>query len=183
MKRKISWRGLDTDTIETCTIDLSENEILIQSVIKSKHQPVDIHCEYQIRTNASWVVKSFDVTYSYGNVNRRIYGLRNDTGWIINGKPHEDFNNCVDIDITLTPFTNSLPINRLTWELNKPMIIEVVYLDVLENVIRVAKQQYTRKSETSYNFQNVPNDFEADIIVDNEGFVVHYPNLFERKDG
>lgn len=89
----------------------------------------------------------------------------------------------MDIDIALTPLTNSLPINRLTLAKNKAHITEVVYIDILEGTIRTAFQQYTKKSECVYNFQNVLNDFEATILVDKEGFVVHYPQLFERIDG
>ncbi len=91
-----------------------------------------------------------------------------------------EFKGCIDIDISLTPFTNSLPINRLQWRLNKPQQIKVLFLDILSQEILAVQQRYTKLSETEYKFENVPNDFEAIINVDDSGMVVNYPELFVR---
>lgn len=120
------------------------------------------------------------MTYTLNGIKYSVSASRSNRDWIVNGQVRPDLKNCTDIDISITPFTNSLPINRLRLDLNKPQPIEVLYIDVPENSIRASRQRYTRKSGTVYNFQTIPNDFEADIIVDNDGFVVHYPQLFER---
>lgn len=176
---KLHWKGIYYEFFETCVVNFYENEFLVHSIIEG-NQAMDVRCEYEIKTTPAWKVVSFEIENSFNKISHHISGSHTGTGWIINNRLHEEFKNCVDIDITLTPFTNSLPINRLDLAVDKPQKIEVVYLDVLKNNIRVAHQQYTKKSETNYNFQNIPNDFEANIITDNKGFVVHYPELFER---
>ena len=43
-------------------------------------------------------------------------------------------------------------------------------------------QVYKRISEEKYHYENIPNDFEADITVDENGLVVDYPSLFTRTE-
>jgi hypothetical protein len=161
-------------------VSQGNHEIAIKSSITGNHNNIQYYVKYLIKTTLNWNVVSFDIKYVLNGSRYSISASHVMDSWIINGQLREEFKNCIDIDITLTPFTNTLPIKRLNFQPTKPQPIEVLYIDVLENSIRVARQQYTKNSDTEYNFQNVPNDFEADIIVDNDGFVVHYPELFER---
>lgn len=182
MNRSLIWKGLYYDSIESCIVDVSEKEIVIKSTIIGSHNSIRVTADYQIKTTPYWIVKSFEINYSFNKINRKISGVRSNAEWIIDGQAHNEFKNCVDIDITLTPFTNSLPINRLNLSIDQSKQIDVVYINILEDKLYPVKQQYAKKSLTQYNFQNVPNDFEADITVDKEGFVAHYPELFERAD-
>jgi hypothetical protein len=59
--------------------------------------------------------------------------------------------------------------------------INVIYIDLLEDSIKKVKQKYRRISAEVYHYENVPNDFEAEITVDGAGFVIDYPQLFTRK--
>ena len=100
-----------------------------------------------------------------------------------NGIPAREFAGCIDVDISLTPFTNSLPINRLRWLGNEPAEIQVLFVDVLDQSATVARQCYTKLSDSQFKFETVPNDFEALLTVDASGFVLDYPGLFVRKPG
>lgn len=174
------WKGIYYNSIENCSVDVAAHEIVIKSDITGKHDNISFSCQYHINAAADWKVISFRIIYTLSGVKHTISASHTHKGWMINGQVRPEFNNCTDIDITLTPCTNSLPVNRLKPQNNKPQQIEVLYIDVLENTFRITRQQYTKKSTSVYNFQNVPNDFEADIVVDNDGFVEHYPELFER---
>jgi len=179
MKRVIIWQSEYYRSTETCQVEIPD-EIVINSVITGRHDNTIYTAEYVIKISSEWKVKQFEIAYSLNGIKNLVTGIHHPKGWIINKQERPEFKNCVDIDITVTPFTNSLPINRLKLPVNVPRQIDVLYIDVLENRIYPVKQQYTKKSNTEYNFQNVPNDFEADIGVDKEGFVAHYPGLFER---
>jgi uncharacterized protein len=83
-----------------------------------------------------------------------------------------ELNGCIDIDFTLTPFTNTLPIRRLNWQAGVSQGIQVVY------IVYPARQTYTCLSDTRYHFRM--DDFEREIQVNAEGLVIDYPDLFER---
>lgn len=102
--------------------------------------------------------------------------------WIKEGVPVNEFKGCVDVDISITPFTNTLTINRINLSVNEKKQIDVLYVDVLTRLIKPVRQSYKRISETEYKLESVPNDFEAVITVDKSGLVVNYPDLFERND-
>jgi hypothetical protein len=108
--------------------------------------------------------------------------LQNDGNghWSLSNKPAPEFDNCVDVDIPLTPLTNSLPVNRLKLKQSEEREISVIYIDLLEDEISVKNQKYRRLSKEVYKYENIPNDFEAEIVVDDEGVVVDYPQLFVR---
>lgn len=158
-------------------------EIVISSVLTGALDTLHYTAEYLLKLSHRWQVNQFEISYVLNGISHSVSGAHTPDEWIINRQVKPEFKKCVDIDITLTPFTNSLPINRLRMNQDEPHQLEVLYINVLENRMYPVRQQYTKKSETTYNFQNIPNDFEADIIVDNQGFVVHYPQLFERMEG
>lgn len=181
MKRLLQWESSYYNSTELCSVEFSTSEIAIKSNITGQYDGTQFTADYNIRATSAWRTYSFDIRYTFNDKHYTIEAIHQNDRWLVNGELREEFKNCIDIDITLTPLTNSLPINRLVMKNNKPQQITVFYVDVLENTIRPVHQQYTKKSQTEYNFQNVPNDFEADITVDKNGFVTHYPGLFERK--
>ena len=92
-----------------------------------------------------------------------------------------DFAGCTDIDISCTPFTNTLPIRRLNLKIGESAEIQVLHVDCPQIRFEVSRQRYERLSESQYRFTSLENDFTAIITVDENGFVTDYPELFERK--
>jgi hypothetical protein len=89
-------------------------------------------------------------------------------------------NNCADIDITLTPFTNTLPINRLNLAVGESKEIEVVYFDLPTQNFNPSKQRYTNLGNGVYKYENLASGFTANLKVDNEGIVFNYPGIWHR---
>jgi hypothetical protein len=100
--------------------------------------------------------------------------------WKSGDRDATQFQGCIDIDIPLTPFTNTLPINRLNMPIGSERQIQVFYIDLLEGRLSALDQKYIRREAHLYHYENIPNDFEADIEVDAEGLVIDYPALFKR---
>jgi hypothetical protein len=61
--------------------------------------------------------------------------------WTMNGTLSPEFDECIDVDIPLTPFTNTLPINRLELLQQEQREIKVVYIDILEHQIKSVRQK------------------------------------------
>lgn len=55
----------------------------------------------------------------------------------------------------------------------------MIYINILDNYIKPVKQKYRKNAGGAYKYENIPNDFEADITVDEFGLVIFYPSLFE----
>lgn len=181
MQTNLLWTGREYYSLENCLITTTEFGSDIDSVIVGRYQEKIYRVEYRIKTNQDWETIFLELHSQHSNQRQHwIFESDGKGNWTANGKPSYEFKNCIDVDIPLTPFTNTLPINRLKFVKDIPQDIQVIYLDVLEQQIKPVRQKYIRLSSTSYHYENVPNDFDANIQVDDHGFVVDYPSLFVR---
>jgi hypothetical protein len=181
MQKNILWTGIEYHSLENCILTVTDKGSEINSTIIGTYANELYKVEYRIRTNRYWETTFFEIKSQLYNIIETI-SFRNEGkgNWYVNGQLDEKFNGCIDIDISLTPFTNTLAINRLKLSENEDAQIKVLYLDVLGRKILPVQQKYTRLSQTHYKYENVPNDFESTISVDDLGLVVKYPGLFKR---
>lgn len=136
---------------------------------------------WNIKTNCRWGTVFFDIISRHCNQSQTISYDSDGKGNLTKaGQPQEQFNGCIDIDMSLTPFTNTLPIRRLQLQHPQTREIQVLYCDLPVQQIKPVRQQYTCVSATEYHYENIPNDFEAAILVTGSGLVVDYPSLFVR---
>lgn len=87
----------------------------------------------------------------------------------------------IDVDISSTPFTNTLPIRRLNLREGQSKEIVTAYLQVPGFELTTDRQRYTCLVPGKlYRYESVGNDFTREIKVDSDGLVVNYPGLFRR---
>ncbi|WP_217706299.1 putative glycolipid-binding domain-containing protein [Paenalkalicoccus suaedae] len=87
----------------------------------------------------------------------------------------------IDIDISITPFTNSLPINRLDWERGQERTLTMVYIDAEDFTFKPVEQTYTYLRDEGENrvFSYETESYQTEITVNELGLVVSYPGEFE----
>jgi len=181
MQKNILWTGIEYRSLENCILTITDKGSEISSSIIGAYANELYKIDYQIRTNQYWETNFFEIKSQLNNTIEIIsFQKEGKESWYVNGQPDGKFNGCIDIDISLTPFTNTLPINRLKLSEKEAVQIEVLYVDVLGRKIMPVQQKYSRLSQTDFKFENVPNDFESVITVDDLGLVVEYPGLFKR---
>jgi hypothetical protein len=179
MQTNILWTGREYYSLENCLVTNTGSGSEISSVIVGKYNNLIYRVDYTIRTNQNWETVFTEISYRHNNASDHFVFEGDGKGnWSRNGAPAAGFAGCLDVDIPLTPFTNSLPINRLKLTDNEEREIQVIYIDLLETEIKLVRQKYTRLSKAEYHYENIPNDFEAKITVDESGFVIDYPSLF-----
>jgi uncharacterized protein len=183
MQLNILWTGREYYSLENCLVEITPSGVDIQSVIVGKYESRIYRVEYHIKTNPDWETQFVQIISRHSNREQqfRLHKYSSDR-WIAEGQAVHLFDGCTDVDIAVTPFTNTLPINRLKLNLNETQQVRVVYFDLLQQEVKPVQQQYTRLDELKYHYENIPNDFGADITVDENGFVVDYPSLFTRTD-
>lgn len=135
---------------------------------------------YRIECDNTWRTKSVDITSSTDG--REIH-LRSDGNgnWSTNtGEAIPNLRGIIDVDINATPFSNTLPVNRLKLRIGEGADISTVYIDAVKMHFFVDPQRYTRLSDYVYRYDSRNSDFTRDVLVDDEGLVVEYPGLFRR---
>ena len=89
----------------------------------------------------------------------------------------------LDVDLPITPFTNTLPIRRLGLAAGASAEIAVVYVRAPELSVELDRQRYTCvEPRRRYRYEAVDGSFSADLEVDSLGLVLTYPGLFRRRE-
>jgi hypothetical protein len=97
------------------------------------------------------------------------------------GQPIDELDGCLDIDIWPTPFTNSFPIRREPMAVGQRRQFLMAWVFAPDLTVRPQRQAYTRLSDRLYLFENLDgSDFRAELLVDEDGIVLNYPDLFRR---
>lgn len=181
MHTNILWKGVEYNSLENCLIKKVASGMEITSKIVGSYEDKIYEVRYLIKVNALWQTSLFEIQSKHNEIQQHILFESDCKGnWLQDGHIATDYAGCLDLDIPLTPFTNSLPIRRLQLIAGQSQKIKVIYCDLLAQQITPVSQLYTCISKTEYHYENVPNDFEANIEVDDAGLVLHYPSLFVR---
>lgn len=181
MLANLVWRSKEYPSLENCRAMITSMGSEISSVVIGVVENKIFEIEYNLKINPHWETEQVEIKSTIaGLVKSFIFQSDGKGNWQENGHILEQFDGCIDIDIPLTPFTNTLPIKRLKMQIGQAQLVKVVYLDLLRDEIKPVTQKYARLADREYKYENVPNDFEAVIRVDESGFVLDYPTLFER---
>lgn len=94
------------------------------------------------------------------------------------GRP--ELEGCVDVDLSATPFTNTLPIRRLQLPVRETRDLRTVYVEAPGLAVFVDPQRYTRIGPRVYRYESLDSDFQRNLTVDGHGLVLDYPDMFRR---
>ncbi len=178
--KTLIWKGIFYQSLEYFNLQSDDKNYTVESKIIGCHEDKIYSIDYKIRIDKDWIIQGFLIESEINKVKRTLTGKRIHDQWEINNVINPEFNNFKFIDISLTPFTNTLPINNLKLSGNNSQKINVLYIDVLNHHIRPVQQQYTRTAVNKYLYENIENDFKAEISIDETGLVITYPKLFEK---
>jgi len=86
---------------------------------------------------------------------------------------------CVDVDLELSPSTNTLPIRRLGLDVGETAEIAAAWVRYPSLAVEAARQRYTRLAERRWRFES-GGDFRVELDVDDDGLVLDYPGYWRR---
>jgi hypothetical protein len=182
MKKDLFWTALAWPGLEHLALREDGDGISADGALIALCEGEPVRLSYRITCDRSWRTRRVEVALPLrGRVER--LDSDGDGRWRgAAGEPLAGLDGCVDIDIALTPFTNTLPVRRLDLAAGESRGLRVVYFNFPEFRPAAASQRYTclerGDGRNLYRYQS--GDFSADIAVDDAGLVVTYPDLWQR---
>jgi hypothetical protein len=85
-----------------------------------------------------------------------------------------------DVDLAITPSTNTLPIRRLDLAVGSSAEVDAVWVRLPELSIEGLSQRYTRLGDRRYQYDAFGGSFVAELEVDDDGVMVWYGDLWKR---
>lgn len=176
--RSLAWQGLEHV--------LWSEAGGIQAQGEAVHQLPDdgpVRLRYRIDATAEARTTAVEVE-TEGDANRSLRLIAEPTGtWSDGfGKAIAVLDGCVDVDISTSPLTNTLPIRRLGMVPGEEANLDVVYIDVPTLNVSAATQRYTclfiEGERSGYRYES--GTFSADLVVDRHGLVLDYAGVWQR---
>ncbi|WP_244817212.1 putative glycolipid-binding domain-containing protein [Caballeronia sp. Lep1P3] len=183
--KRVRWSQRDGAGLEYVALDARPDAVVIESTIVGESEADAFGAMYRIECDARWQVTRLAVKLAGGaaiDLTRKDGDNGAAHAWTdASGAPQEGLRGCIDVDISATPFTNTLPIRRLQLQPGERRVIRVVYVHVPAMNVRAVEQAYTcLDADGRYRFEGLDTGFSAEITVDQDGLVVDYPGLFKR---
>ena len=91
------------------------------------------------------------------NSRKLLIDVDHEQRWILNGAEDERLRGYLDVDLSVTPATNTLPVRRLQLQIG-----------------------YTRLEENLYRYESRSGTFSALVEMDELGLVVEYEGIWVR---
>lgn len=170
------WRPVDGEGLEHLVLRATVSGYTVRSKVIGR----DFAVSYAIDLDKDWRVLRFAVDSVDGR--NRAYRSPVPGRWEDGtGKPLPVFDGCIDIDLSFTCFTNSLPVRRLEFAQGQAREFAMLWMpsDTLDPF--VDGQRYTcLEPGRRFHYEATDGAFEADITFDDHGLVRDYPGLFRR---
>lgn len=171
------WGGAGSEHL---VLRRDATRILAESVVVSGGQPL-FALHYRIECDLGWRVRRAEIAL-LGDDRRVMLEADGEGRWEDGGgRVLDRLDGAIDLDLSASPFTNTLPIRRLGLRFDESAEIRAAYVAVPEMTVWLDPQRYTCLDDGHrYRYDSLDGDFTRDIEVDEHGLVVVYPGLFCR---
>lgn len=183
--REVMWAPWDGPGSEHLRLAEREGGVVADGLIIGVDGGRPCRVRYAVRGDADWRVR--EVRVEVLGAGRPELVLRADgagawqTG---DGAPLPALAGCLDVDLSVTPFTNTLPIRRLGLQPGATATLAMAYVALPALRVTAERQRYTCLAADPgggrYRFEAPDDGFTAELPVDAAGLVLDYPGLFRR---
>jgi uncharacterized protein len=183
MNRKIivRWHDWSGKGIEHLVLREGPDEIVAEAAVLGTAEDGFFAARYRILCDKSWRVRKAEIA-QVGEGDALELASDGVGNWVDgSAAPLLQLAGAIDIDISITPFTNTLPIRRLHLQTGHSQDILAAYVQLPSLAVTIDRQRYTcLELDRRYRYESLDSDFTRDIEVDRHGLVVTYPGLFRR---
>jgi hypothetical protein len=179
MKRVIVWRRVDTFGAEYAEIELYPLRIEGEVILVEGSSPLAV--SYRVDCDDAGVTARAIVRLKRdGSQSERVL-VRGSTGaWTVDGTPVPQLDGLADVDLSVTPSTNTAPIRRLRLPVGHSAEVTAAWLKFPSLDVVPLRQTYRRLSATRYEYEAPDLSFRTELECDTDGIVRDYGGLWTR---
>jgi hypothetical protein len=175
------WQDWSGEGVQHLVLKQAPDGIVADAAVIGKEEGLNFAARFRIDCDGAWQVRKTEIELI--GADRNVVLTSDGAGHWHGGKgdplPHLD--GAIDVDLPITPFTNTLPIRRLGLRAGESADLRVAYIGMPDFAIICDPQRYTcLEPGRRYRYESLDSDFVREIEVDADGLVVTYPDLFRR---
>lgn len=192
MNKTVIWENNDAGECSLEYFDLisKRDEHILRGTVELLLEHVPIMVRYEIVCDRGWKTRSVRISQQTSEQENRYLDLRinQDQIWRKQSDGLSSYSSTViefasgfyDIDLQITPATNSLPINRCGLNEGDSQQIQVLWIGFPSLTLEQQEQRYSKIDDRLYRFEIPSIDFEKRLLVDELGLVIDYESLWYR---
>jgi hypothetical protein len=182
MARSIIWRRLDKPGHEAAQLFLVDSQWHLTGTAVFVHDQQPCRLDYVVQCDSDWQTLSGRVAGGVGDKVITVeISVDADRRWRLNGDECPEITGCIDLDLNFSPSTNLLPIRRLNLAAGQEASVRAAWLRFPSFKLELLEQTYRRVDTRKYRYESAGGSFVADLDVDEDGFVINYPNLWQEE--
>jgi hypothetical protein len=181
MGQRGRWRRLDVPGVE----EFREDGRRFEGEVKVDGPPA-WEASYRVLFDDSWATVRAEASVRQAGGNRTLAIRREPSGlWFDGEREIESCRGAFDVDLGLTPSTNTSAIRRLALAVGRRADLTAAWVRFPELTVEPLPQRYTRLGDRAYLYESLREGevvFRARLDLDPAGLVARYEGLFERID-
>jgi hypothetical protein len=179
--RVVVWKSLLINGTEYCALwHTAEGWLLKGTVVGVLKDQRPIVANYEIHCDDNWLTERVRVERSIGKDTKTLSLSVERRGlWSSSRQELPELQGCLDVDLAVTPATNTLPIRRLDLGIGRSESVIAAWVKFPELTVQPLSQRYTRLTKNTYAYES-DTGFSAEISIDDLGLVTTYSSGWER---
>ncbi|MCY1040425.1 putative glycolipid-binding domain-containing protein [Corallococcus sp. bb12-1] len=177
----VTWRRLESPGTEHCELWESSAGPLLTGTVVLVSEGLPLLVRYTVACDPDWHTREARLVLHQGGTRRTmVLQVDDHQRWWRDGRELPELRGCVDVDLSVTPSTNTLPIRRLGLEVGQAHDVTAAWVRLPDLSLERLEQRYTRLSASLYRYESAGGAFVAEVDTDAQGLVTHYPPGWER---
>jgi len=181
---EVMWAPLNGPGLEHLRLAQRDDGAAVSGMVIALADNVPFRLRYTVFCDTGWRVLDVRLNVErQGAVGTTVLQSDGEGRWMTeNGDPLHALDGCIDIDLSATPFTNTLPIRRLGLEPGESAEIDAVYFRLPAAAPQPMHQRYTclELGPNGGRFLYESATYRAELPVDRDGLVLDYPASWRR---
>lgn len=174
----ILWQAVESGALERCRLEAGPDGLRLSGTVLTPEHGTPLDVRYRVEAGPDGLTRRVELELD-GGATRRVLLADGAGTWRWDGGPAlPEVAGALDVDLTVTPSTNTLPIRRLARQLEPGQAADLRMAWVQFPGLEVigSAQRYQRLAADRWRFST--GDFQADLLVDPDGLVLDYEGLF-----
>ena len=173
----VLWQGVETGALDRCRLAAGPEGLRLSGTVLTAEFGTPLDVCYLVEAGLDGLTRRVELALDGGAV-RRVLVADGAGRWRWEGGSElAEVAGALDVDLTVTPATNSLPIRRLAGlDVGQAADLQMAWVQFPELSVIPSAQRYERLAGDRWRFST--GGFTAELLVDPDGLVLDYGGLF-----
>jgi uncharacterized protein len=173
----VLWQGVETGALDRCQLKAGPEGLRLSGTVLTAEFGTPLEVRYLVEAGPDGLTRGVELELDGGAVRRAL--VADGAGrWRWEGGPElAEVAGALDVDLTVTPATNTLAVRRLAGlEVGEAADLRMAWVQFPGLEVIPSDQRYERLADDRWLFST--GDFAAELVVDLHGLVLEYGGLF-----